>query len=184
MAMFELFKSRVEGAGAQVHRVATRQEAIECVLKTLEAEGVGSGATAIWAESSCLEGCDTQALSARVPGLGFTVTREAAKAARVGITQMAWGIADTGTLVQDGSGVGQRLASALPWTHIALLDARQLVPDLATLLTKVDPTKSAFLGFITGPSRTADIERVLAIGVHGPERLVVICVDDLEGGRL
>ncbi len=46
--------------------------------------------------------------------------------------------------------------------------------------TRVDPRKSAYLSFITGPSRTADIERVLTIGVHGPERLIIVLVDDLE----
>jgi L-lactate dehydrogenase complex protein LldG len=40
-----------------------------------------------------------------------------------------------------------------------------------------------YLSFITGPSRTADIERVLTLGVHGPERLVIVCVDDLGGGQ-
>jgi L-lactate dehydrogenase complex protein LldG len=48
------------------------------------------------------------------------------------------------------------------------------------VLARVDPRKSAYLSFITGPSRTADIERVLTIGVHGPERLVIVLVDNLE----
>jgi L-lactate dehydrogenase complex protein LldG len=43
------------------------------------------------------------------------------------------------------------------------------------------PDKSSYLTLITGPSKTADIERVLAIGVHGPERIVILCVDELGG---
>jgi len=43
------------------------------------------------------------------------------------------------------------------------------------------PQIPGFVGFITGPSRTSDIERVLTIGVHGPKQLVVIFVDDQEG---
>jgi L-lactate dehydrogenase complex protein LldG len=64
--------------------------------------------------------------------------------------------------------------------HIALVSTAALLPDLPALLTRVDPRKSAYLAFITGPSRTADIERVLTIGVHGPERLIIVLVDDLE----
>ena len=48
-------------------------------------------------------------------------------------------------------------------------------------MTKMHPSKNGYIALITGPSRTADIERVLAIGVHGPERLVIVCVDELGG---
>jgi L-lactate dehydrogenase complex protein LldG len=57
--------------------------------------------------------------------------------------------------------------------------AAGLLPDLPSLLKRVDPKKLSYLALITGPSRTADIERVLTIGVHGPKRLVVLFVDDL-----
>lgn len=40
-----------------------------------------------------------------------------------------------------------------------------------------------YLGFVTGPSRTADIERVLSLGVHGPNKLLIIAVENVEGGR-
>jgi L-lactate dehydrogenase complex protein LldG len=55
-----------------------------------------------------------------------------------------------------------------------------VLPDLPAFIQRVDPRKSAYLAFITGPSRTADIERVLTIGVHGPARLIIILVDDVE----
>ncbi len=47
-------------------------------------------------------------------------------------------------------------------------------------MTKMHPKDIKFMTLITGASKTADIERVLAIGVHGPERLVIVCIDDLE----
>jgi hypothetical protein len=52
---------------------------------------------------------------------------------------------------------------------------------MPTLLGKVHPEDCAYLAMITGPSRTADIERVLTIGVHGPERLVIVFVDEMGG---
>jgi L-lactate dehydrogenase complex protein LldG len=93
---------------------------------------------------------------------------------------MDWALANTGTLVQTADEVDKRLVSTLPLLHIAIVSTAALLPDLPAVLTRVDPRKSAYLSFITGPSRTADIERVLTIGVHGPERLIIVMVDELE----
>jgi len=81
--------------------------------------------------------------------------------------------------VQDQTEAQQRLASSLPVIHVALLGTERILSDKAALLTRIDPKKSRFIAFITGPSRTADIERVLTIGVHGPKRLIVLAVDEL-----
>jgi L-lactate dehydrogenase complex protein LldG len=70
---------------------------------------------------------------------------------------MDWALANTGTLVQDAAEVDKRLVSTLPPLHIAIVSAAALLPDLPSVLTRVDPRKSAYLSFITGPSRTADI---------------------------
>ena len=179
--MFDAFKAKAEGAGCQVVRFATRTEALDFILQFMRDEGIADapGTYAVWADSPILEGLDKPALAARVPGLKFAVTRELAKDARIGVTQMEWGIANTGTLAQDSSAVEQRLASALTWIHIALVGTDAIVPDLPALMTRMHPSRNGYIALITGPSRTADIERVLAIGVHGPERLVVVCVDEL-----
>jgi L-lactate dehydrogenase complex protein LldG len=87
---------------------------------------------------------------------------------------MEWGLADTGTVVQDATDPALRLVSTLPEIHIALLSANRILPSLADALPKLDPGRSPYISFITGPSRTADIERVLTIGAHGPVRLVVV----------
>lgn len=181
--MFDTFKARAEGAGCQVIRVATEAQALEFILQFMRDEGVADapGAYAVWADGPFLEGIDRKALERELPGLTFDVTRQKAKDARIGVTQMDWGIANTGTLAQDSSAVDQRLASALTWIHVALVGTDRIVPDLPTLMTNLHPSRNGYIALITGPSRTADIERVLAIGVHGPERLVVVCVDELSG---
>lgn len=182
--MFELFKIRAEAAGnTEVHRFGTKFEALNFVERLLQQTGIqdAPGSYAVWADAPFLKGINTKDLAAKISGLKFQVTRDLAKNAKMGITQMGWGVANTGTLAQDSSVIEQRLASSLPWIHVALLPTAMIVPDLPALLTKIHPNKSSYIALITGPSKTADIERVLAIGVHGPERLVIVCVDEVGG---
>jgi L-lactate dehydrogenase complex protein LldG len=109
------------------------------------------------------------------------VSRALAAQAKVGISQMEWAVADTGSLVQDQSAVEQRLVSSLTSIHIALVATGNIVHGKKALFERINPATSRYIAFITGPSRTADIERVLTIGVHGPERLVIVFVDELGG---
>jgi L-lactate dehydrogenase complex protein LldG len=181
--MYDLFKAKAEAVGSEVHRFKAKAEALHFIEGLFLKEGIreSPGSYAVWADGPILKGVDTKALSKKVPGLTFKVTRQFAKDARIGITQMDWGIANTGTVAQDSSAVEQRLAAALPWIHVALLSTKTILPDLQSLLSNMHPQKSSYIALTTGPSRTADIERVLAIGVHGPERLVIICIDESGG---
>jgi L-lactate dehydrogenase complex protein LldG len=181
--MLATFQARAEAVSAEVRRCASPAEAVEQVLALLRAEGVADrpGQRAVWANSPVLAGRDRAALAAQVPGLSFEVTRDAAAEAKVGVSQMDHGVAATGSLAQAAHEVAQRLVSTLPELHVALLDPARIVPDLAALLARIGPGETRYLSLITGPSRTADIERVLTIGVHGPKRLVILLVDDLNG---
>jgi len=180
--LFETFKTRAEAVSAEVHRFATGPEALDFILGLLRDQGVldGPGTGALWAGGSLQREARIR-LAGRAPGLGFEVTREAAARVRIGISQMDWAMADTGTLVQDAAAVEQRLVSTLPPIHVALAATGRILPGLAAVLERIGPAQTGYLAMITGPSRTADIERVLTIGVHGPERLVIVFVDDLEG---
>jgi L-lactate dehydrogenase complex protein LldG len=180
--MYEQFKARAVGVGAEVHRFATKGEALDFMLPFLQEEGIADapGCYAVWAESPFLAGIDKKALQ-EVPGLRFEVSRALAAQAKVGISQMEWAVADTGSLVQDQSAVEQRLVSSLTSIHIALVATGSIVAGKKALFERINPATSRYIAFITGPSRTADIERVLTIGVHGPERLVIVFVDDLGG---
>ena len=90
-------------------------------------------------------------------------------------------MADTGTLVQDATAADKRLVSTLPFIHVALIATSGLRADMPAWLADVQPDAIGYLAMITGPSRTADIERVLTIGVHGPQRLIIVFVDQLGG---
>ena len=181
--MFEQFKSRTEGVGSELHRFRTRGEALNFISTFLQDEGTmnAPGSYAVWVPGRFLTGIHTARLSAKIPGLSFSVNRETAADSLIGISDMDWALADTGSLVADQTAVEQRLASTLPAIHIAIIGTDRILADKAAVFTKITPATSRYIAFITGPSRTADIERVLTIGVHGPKRLVIVLVDAMEG---
>ena len=100
----------------------------------------------------------------------------------VGVTSAQAAIAETGTLVLESECERHRLVSLLPPVHIAILNAADICLSLGEALRLVWRDGSAAMSrtitFITGPSRTADIELTLTIGVHGPKELYVIVLDD------
>ncbi|MBG0775672.1 MAG: lactate utilization protein [Desulfovibrionaceae bacterium] len=99
----------------------------------------------------------------------------------IGFTVADWGIADTGTLVIDSSSEELRLATMISEIHVAVLPISKIVADTAAqmkqqvALMRKTPNYTAF---VTGASRTADIERVLALGVHGPLELHILLLED------
>ena len=94
----------------------------------------------------------------------------------VGITTAQAAIAETGTLVLDSARERHRFVSLVPPVHIAIVDASTIRATLGETLAMLENRKelSPAVTFITGPSRTADIELTLTIGVHGPQELYVI----------
>jgi L-lactate dehydrogenase complex protein LldG len=97
-----------------------------------------------------------------------------------GITGCDALIAQTGSVLLTAKSGGGRALSVLPAHHVVIANASQLVPDLPAafqlLEQKYAPNFPSFMTFITGPSRTGDIERVLVLGAHGPRKLTVILV--------
>lgn len=98
--------------------------------------------------------------------------------ASLGITRAVAGIARTGTIVVDSGTSRTRLVSSLPPVHLALLDTASLYSDPGDFLRSLPPTSpSSTLTLITGPSRSADIELVITVGVHGPKHLIIFLID-------
>lgn len=99
----------------------------------------------------------------------------------IGFTICDLGIAETGTLVLNSASEEVRLATMVSETHVAVLPISKLRATSydaeAELLAFMSSTPS-YLAFITGASRTADIERVLALGVHGPLELHIMLWED------
>jgi L-lactate dehydrogenase complex protein LldG len=98
----------------------------------------------------------------------------------IGVTLVDFGIAETGTLVLNSDSEETRLSTMLCETHVAILNGgkiRETALSMADELNDLTGRPSSYTAFITGASRTADIERVLALGVHGPLELVILLVE-------
>lgn len=109
---------------------------------------------------------------------GITVSHAPDAALRVGVTKAICGLADTGSvLIADGEG-NPLQASLLPEIHIAILHASDILPSLADAMALPPISETKSVVFITGPSRTGDIEMSHTIGVHGPGEVHVFLVDD------
>lgn len=102
------------------------------------------------------------------------------EAADVGLTECEALVAQTGSVLVSSRSSGGRALSVLPPHHVVVASASQMVADLsgafAHLRAKYGTDYPSFLSFITGPSRTGDIERILVLGAHGPKRLTIFCV--------
>jgi L-lactate dehydrogenase complex protein LldG len=89
-------------------------------------------------------------------------------------------IAQTGSVLVTNRSSGGRALSVLPPHHVVLARREQLLPDLSAafvlLQEKYAENYPTMMSFITGPSRTGDIERILVLGAHGPKRLTIFCL--------
>jgi L-lactate dehydrogenase complex protein LldG len=100
---------------------------------------------------------------------------------QTGLTLGDWGIAETATLVMDSTSEDVRVATMLSETHVAVLPRSRIKSDAMELESELSASMQSaprYLAFISGASRTADIERVLTIGVHGPQELHILILDD------
>ncbi len=121
-------------------------------------------------------------------GDGLAVFRAHAEKALIGVTSADWCVAQTCTLTIKTRTGQHRSVSLLPSIHIAVIRLDQILADLKELYTllKWDPKEQAdgitdCMTFITGPSKTADIEATLVEGAHGPRELYIIVCKRSQG---
>ena len=126
------------------------------------------------------------ALAASLPsGLGLLPIEggydpNALEACDAGLTECESLVAQTGSVCVTSRSSGGRALSVLPPHHIVIASRGQFVADLvaayAQLAEKYGAAYPSFISFISGPSRTGDIERILVLGAHGPKKLTVLLV--------
>ncbi|NMC73091.1 MAG: LUD domain-containing protein [Geobacteraceae bacterium] len=164
--MIDRFQTAAEAAGSVVRRFSSAADAAEYVREN-------SGPLIA---ASPLPDDIRRALS----GLSFAPPEEH-RNVPVCVSFATAGVAATGSLLLELSDVVGRGATSLPPVHMVFLRASSIVPDLpsltSTLETLLSSSSHSYLSLTTGPSRTADIERVLTIGVHGPKELHILILE-------
>jgi len=180
------FISEAQALSAQVYSPTHQAEAMDVFLGIVES--CGAQAVLAWDEEhlplagswGALAEAGVQILDTMLPG--DQTARDARLAeldqGAVGVTGALAGLADTGSLaLLSGPGRG-RLASLLPPVHVALLPVTSLYPTMAAFLAAHPGVvrQASNLVFISGPSRTADIEQTVTMGVHGPRELHVVLI--------
>lgn len=91
-----------------------------------------------------------------------------------GVSQALYGLADTGSVVLAASPEEPRARSLLPFVHVSLLREDRILAGLEELFEAFGPSLPSALTIVTGPSRSADIEQTLVVGVHGPGEVHVV----------
>jgi L-lactate dehydrogenase complex protein LldG len=177
----DLFKEKAAAVQVTIVEIADLPAAFSYAADLTTKQGGKSMAAFGW------QGPDRAALedACRRAGVNLVAEnlREHAADLHTALTLADWGIAETGSLVLDSRSEDLRLATMLAETHIAVLPLSRLRPDSEALeadLLRLMASPPSYLAFITGASRTADIERVLTIGVHGPQELHVLLLKDQE----
>lgn len=104
----------------------------------------------------------------------------------VAVSHAAAGVAESGTLVLVSGADNPTTLNFLPDTHIVVIRAEDIVGDYETVWPRLrlrygKGVMPRTVNFITGPSRSADIEQTLLLGAHGPRRLHVVVVDQASG---
>lgn len=179
------FAESAQARGAELIRVK-RAEAVDQVLATLET--TGRGPVALSGSGDWLIAALTEQLEAsgvvRVDGAGKSERGEpfpAIENVGVGLTGVEAALADTGSLVLRSGEGNSLLASLLPWVHLAIVPASSVLDSMGDWLAAGGDERvrtASQVVLVTGPSRTADIEMTLTVGVHGPGRLVVLLLED------
>ena len=165
------FGARLEALSGRYYRVVDIEEAAGVVAR-LEQEG--HWGTVLVQDDPLVSAVTTELTSERVyPG---SSAHELA-ACDAGVTTCRALVAQTGSILVTAADAG-RAGTVLPPHHVVLATADQVVPDLPAVwdLLQAGGRVPSFVSLVTGPSRTADIERTLVLGAHGPIRLTVILI--------
>jgi L-lactate dehydrogenase complex protein LldG len=179
-SLLEAFANGAQAAGARVSVVGGIEEAAEIIATAgvPSTSGRHTATTALLAAyPSIRDTLPAKGIQLRVAEeVGAQVDTPSGQAAAlqgdVGLLLATAGVAETGSFLSAEKTLAARLLGMLSDSVFVILEARDIVPGLVEMggiLSQSQAAGMRYLSLITGPSRTADIERVLTIGVQGPK---------------
>lgn len=170
------FRANATDLKATFYLANSREEVAKLLLELRDVEG--------WKKVASHGGeltdaaCQTLSLPVCRTDQPFSVTE--LEGCDAGITECDALVAQTGSVLVTNRSAGGRAVSVLPPHHVVLARREQLLRDLPAafelLKQKYAANYPSMISFITGPSRTGDIERILVLGAHGPKKLTIFCV--------
>ena len=185
MHFFDEFLLRAQAASAEVFRLKSPDEAKAVLLKLVKDLGIKK---VVAVECSLSKAAGLLDSLQEVGVEAYTDPADIrfhAETAELGISGVEFGVAETGSVCQDAFSVESRLISTLPPIHAVFMQSENIVPGIEDALGVIAQAfDQGYVSFVTGPSRTADIERVLTIGVHGPSRFIILAVDKPDAGTV
>ena len=169
------FIEEVEAVSGRVHRVAdidSGARQLETLIRASKTESLVVSRDSM-----------ARAVSTRVMGRHRIIDpeddRDAIAKANMGLTGVRLAIAEHGTLMLAPEDDHGRLAALLPPHHVAVVRESELVGTLAEAIGQLESEpQPATITFVSGPSRTADIEQTLVIGIHGPALLDILLIEN------
>jgi len=170
------FRANAADLKATFYLANSREELAKLLLELRDAEG--------WKKVASHSG---ELTDAACQTLGLPVCRTDAafdvnelESSDAGITECDARVAQTGSVLVTNRSAGGRALSVLPPHHVVIARRDQLLRDLPAafelLKKKYAGNYPSMISFITGPSRTGDIERILVLGAHGPKKLTILCL--------
>jgi L-lactate dehydrogenase complex protein LldG len=175
-SLVEQFVAVLEATGGQAHVVAHVGDVADHLARVA---GEQNTRRILYAPSELSEQVGlSHHLAAR--GLDLVELDEVGKEAKeitVGLTGATLAVAESGSLLLGGRPGPEGLVSVLPWVHLVLIRATDIVSDISTafehVVARLEDGEGDWV-WVTGPSRTADIAHTLVLGAHGPNALHVM----------
>jgi L-lactate dehydrogenase complex protein LldG len=172
LPLSKCFAKELEAVNGQCSIVHSKEEAMSIIAHMVEKEQITS--------LFCLDASLQNLLQAHC--IPFRSDPDDFTDMQVGITRCEYLIARTGSVMVSSAHVSGRRMNVFPPIHIVLANVSQLVSYVedayVAIQAKYKTHLPSMISLITGPSRTADIEKTLVLGAHGPKKLWVILVND------
>ncbi len=174
-----LFTEKAKLVGTAVTKVTSLQQAAEYIKNEADEGPMLVPDTALTAKHN---------LKAILTEAGLTLHnesfREAGHVPAAGVTFCNFALADSGTVVLESTPEEIRLATTIPEKHFVIVDPAKIIADglaAVDIMTELHSgSEPRFVAYITGPSRTADIERQLTIGCHGPREVHLLLLENIS----